>query len=220
MICHICRPSCPAWEKFSLSFSFWKRPDCTSAAGERWELPSPTALVNARLRHSRLYATTFLMGWSLNLKKEEFQLEQGKKNALMLTQLRCSLRASSASLLVSVSVSFLKSLLSLLCPGWCQAKTEEKVWITPPMLRLALPSAKRLPFSCLFCLPLPPFFCMCGGVKRLWICSVTAKEPRVSVRVRPGFQTWKPWRRRRRADKGDQRTGLGEADKGASPPFL
>lgn len=51
------------------------------------------------------------------------------------------------------------------------------------MLRLALPSAKRLPFSCLFCLPLPPFFCMCGGVKRLWICSVTAKEPRVSVRV-------------------------------------
>lgn len=34
-----------------------------------------------------------------------------------------------------------------------------------------------------FFLPLPPFFCMCGGVKRLWICSVTAKEPRVSVRV-------------------------------------
>lgn len=104
----------------------------------------------------------------------EFKSEKGgisagarKKNALMLTQLRCSLRASSASLLVSVSVSFLKSLLSLLCPGWCQAKTEEKVWITPPMLRLALPSAKRLPFSCLFCLPLPPFFCMCGGVKRL-----------------------------------------------------
>lgn len=27
----------------------------------------------------RLYATTFLMGWSLNLKKEEFQLEPGKK---------------------------------------------------------------------------------------------------------------------------------------------